>query len=250
MEEFGKTNSGKDFRMLEQLKQVDNRRLYQQIADQIRSLIKEGNFPVGTRLPPERDLAQQLRVSRPSVREALIALEVEGSVEVRMGAGVYVCAAPERAPQETAAMGESPTELMQARAALEGTVIMLACARVTPETLAALQRALNDMRSAILQKRSPLAHDREFHLLIAAMTGNSVLERLVRELFDERHSPISAQLRARSENSQTWSEALREHEAILSALQKRDVLDAQTAMRTHLNASQNRWVEGSRQEWP
>ena len=78
--------------MLEQLKQVDNRRLYQQIADQIRTLIREGNFPVGSRLPPERDLAQQLGVSRPSVREALIALEVEGSVEVRMGAGVYVCA--------------------------------------------------------------------------------------------------------------------------------------------------------------
>src|SRR6476661_3002155 len=76
--------------MLEQLRQVDNRRLYQQIADQIRTLIREGNFPVGSRLPPERDLAQQLGVSRPSVREALIALEVEGYVEVRVGSGVYV----------------------------------------------------------------------------------------------------------------------------------------------------------------
>ena len=93
--------------MLDQLKQVDNRRLYQQIADQIRSLILDGNFPVGARLPPERDLAHQLGVSRPSVREALIALEVQGSVEVRMGAGVYVCSPPEVAPQATAAMGEN-----------------------------------------------------------------------------------------------------------------------------------------------
>ncbi|WP_194714613.1 FadR/GntR family transcriptional regulator [Noviherbaspirillum soli] len=235
--------------MLEQLKQIDNRRLYQQIADQIRTLIREGNFPMGSRLPPERDLAQQLGVSRPSVREALIALEVEGSVEVRMGAGVYVCAPLEQAPHATAAMGESPTELMQARAALEGTVVMLASARVTEEALAALQRALKDMRSAIVQNRSPLAHDREFHLLIAGMTGNSVLERLVRELFDERHSPISSQLRVRSESSQTWNEALREHEAILGALQRRDALDALAAMRMHLHASQVRWVESNRQEW-
>lgn len=235
--------------MLEQLKQIDNRRLYQQIADQIRILIREGDFPVGSRLPPERDLAHQLGVSRPSVREALIALEVEGSVEVRMGAGVYVCAPLEQAPHATAAMGESPTELMQARAALEGTVIMLASARVTEEGLAALQRALKDMRSAIVQNRSPLVHDREFHLLIAGMTGNSVLERLVRELFDERHSPISSQLRVRSESSQTWNEALREHEAILGALQRRDALDALAAMRMHLHASQIRWVESNRQEW-
>jgi GntR family transcriptional repressor for pyruvate dehydrogenase complex len=235
--------------MLGQLKQVDNRRLYQQIADQIRTLIQDGNFPVGTRLPPERDLAHQLGVSRPSVREALIALEVQGSVEVRMGAGVYVSSPVEAAPQATAAMGESPTELMQARSALEGIVVSLACARVTAETLTALRRSLDEMRSAIVQNRSPLQYDREFHLLIAAMTGNSVLERMVRELFDERHSPISAQLRARSESAQTWNDALHEHEAIIGALENRDVLNAQTAMRMHLNASQNRWVESNRREW-
>jgi GntR family transcriptional repressor for pyruvate dehydrogenase complex len=182
------------------------------------------------------------------VREALIALEVQGSVEVRMGAGVYVCSPSEHVAQETASMGESPTELMQARAALEGTVIMLACARVTPEALEALRHALDEMRSAIVQHRSPLLHDREFHLLIAAMTGNSVLERLVRELFDERHSPISSQLRVRSESSQTWNEALHEHEAILRALENRDVLNAETAMRAHLYASQNRWVASNRWE--
>ncbi|CAN5456099.1 hypothetical protein BH11PSE9_BH11PSE9_10440 [soil metagenome] len=80
------------------------------------------------------------------------------------------------------------------------------------------------------------------------MTGNSVMERLVRELFDERHSPISSQLSVRSESAQTWMEALREHEAILRALENRDVLVAQTAMRSHLQASQDRWVAG-RNEW-
>ena len=235
--------------MLDQLKQVDNRRLYQQIADQIRSLIQNGNYVAGARLPPERDLAQQLGVSRPSIREALIALEVEGSVEVRMGAGVYVSHAPERSSHETAAMGESPIELMQARSAVEGSVVMLACARVAPEALASLRRSLDEMQLAIAQGRPPLGYDRQFHLLIASMTGNSVLERLVGELFDERHSPISSQLSVRSESSQTWAEALKEHEAILKALEGRDVLDAQSAMRSHLKASQERWVESSRREW-
>ena len=71
---------------------IEPRRLYRQIADQIRALIKSGEFPAGSRLPPERDLARQLGVSRPSVREALIALEVEGMVEVRIGSGIYVLA--------------------------------------------------------------------------------------------------------------------------------------------------------------
>ena len=72
------------------LQAVEPQRLYRQIADQIRTLIQSGEFVAGSRLPAERDLAKQLGVSRPSVREALIALEVEGWVEVRTGSGVYV----------------------------------------------------------------------------------------------------------------------------------------------------------------
>ena len=72
------------------LQSIEPQRLYRQIADQLRTLIAQGEFEVGARLPAERDLARQLGVSRPSVREALIALEVEGWVEVRTGSGVYV----------------------------------------------------------------------------------------------------------------------------------------------------------------
>ncbi|QQX89469.1 FadR family transcriptional regulator (plasmid) [Cupriavidus necator] len=235
--------------MLDQLKPVDNRRLYQQIADQIRALIRNGDFAPGTRLPPERDLAQQLGVSRPSVREALIALEIEGAVEVRMGAGVYACVPPQRAPAATAVMGESPTELMQARAAVEGVVVQLASARASADTLRPVHDALAAMRADIRHGRLPLASDRAFHVAIAAMTGNSVLVRLVGELFDERHSPISQQISARAESQQTWMAALQEHEAILAALENRDVILAQTAMLSHLDLSRRRWVEHSRQEW-
>ena len=69
---------------------IEPQRLYRQIAEQLRALIAQGEFATGDRLPAERDLARQFNVSRPSVREALIALEVEGWVEVRTGSGVYV----------------------------------------------------------------------------------------------------------------------------------------------------------------
>ena len=238
--------------MLDQLKPVDNRRLYQQIADQIRILIRNGDFAPGTRLPPERDLAQQLGVSRPSVREALIALEIEGAVEVRMGAGVYACAPVRRSHAEVAAvggMGESPTELMQARSAIEGVVIHLACVRVTPQTLQPVRDALAAMRADVREGRQPLASDRAFHVAIATMTGNAVLVRLVGELFDERHTPIARRRSVRAESQQTWAAALHEHEAIVAALEHQDVLLAQTAMRAHLDSSRQRWVEDSRQEW-
>lgn len=227
-----------------QFKQVETRRLYQQIADQIRELIQRGGFDTGDRLPPERDLAQQLGVSRPSLREALIALDVEGSVEIRSGSGVYVCSPPERAVRTTAALGDSPTELMQARTALEGSVVVLACARVDTEALARLRSCVDGMRNEIARKRTPLEHDRQFHLVIAEMSGNSVMARLVGDLFDERHSPISTKLRSRYENMRTWNAALKEHEAILHALEARDPLAAETAMRSHLKASEQRWVGG------
>ena len=72
------------------LEAVEARRLYRQVADQLRALIDSGEYGVGSRLPTERDLAEQLKVSRPTVREALIALEVEGRVRIRVGSGIYV----------------------------------------------------------------------------------------------------------------------------------------------------------------
>ncbi|SHN07834.1 FadR/GntR family transcriptional regulator [Rhizobacter sp. OV335] len=225
-----------------QLKQVEPRRLYQQIADQIRELIQQGGFDTGTRLPPERDLAQQLGVSRPSLREALIALDVEGSVEIRSGSGVYVCPRAERAPETTAALGESPSELMQARAAFEGSVIMLACVHGTEPALLRLREIVKGMRSEVAKRRTPIDQDRQFHLTIAEMSGNSVMVRIVAELFDERHSPISAKISSRYENARTWNLALKEHEAILRAIEARDPLAAQSAMHMHLKLSEERWV--------
>jgi len=228
--------------MMVQLKQVEPRRLYQQIADQIRELIRQGGFDTGTRLPPERDLAQQLGVSRPSLREAMVALDVEGAVEIRSGSGVYVCSLPVRPVKSTASLGDSPMELMQARAALEGSAVVLACAHATEKGMVRLRGIVESMRKEIARRRSPLEFDRQFHLAIADMSGNLVMVRLISEMFESRHSPISAKLSSRFENNRTWSLALKEHEAILRALETRDPLAAQTAMRSHLKASEERWV--------
>ncbi|HEU6456367.1 MAG TPA: GntR family transcriptional regulator, partial [Roseateles sp.] len=109
----------------------ENRRQYQLVADRIRALIEEEGVAPGSRLLAERELAAKLGVSRPSLREALIALEIDGRVEIRGGSGVYVCAPPAGGESATSSLGDSPAELMQARAVLEGAVIMLAAARVT-----------------------------------------------------------------------------------------------------------------------
>ncbi|KAF1020229.1 MAG: putative L-lactate dehydrogenase operon regulatory protein [Paracidovorax wautersii] len=219
----------------------ETRRLYQQIADRVRELIHQGRYPGGSRLPPERDLALQLGVSRPSLREALIALEIEGTVEIRMGSGIYVCTAPARRPGLAVAMGESPIELMQARAALEGAVIALACVHATPAGMGRIRDSIEAMRLDIAQGVGVLAHDRQFHVCIAEMSGNSVLTSLVGTLFDERQSPLAEHLRARLEDRPTWELALQEHEQIYRALLARDPLAAQAAMRCHIQAASDRW---------
>ncbi len=218
-----------------------SKRLYQQIADRVRALIQQGNYAEGSRLPPERDLALQLGVSRPSLREALIALEIEGSVEIRMGSGVYVCSRAPRRATLLQTMGESPAELMQARAALEGAVIVLACVNVTPQGLARLQESIDAMRADIAHGRDVMEHDREFHIRLAEMSGNNILTSLVATLFDERRGPLASHMRIRLESLPSWNAALAEHELILKCLQSRDPLSAESAIRAHIRAAAERW---------
>src|SRR5579859_5818875 len=104
---------------------IEGRRLYRQIAAQLSALIASGEFKPGQRLPGERELARQLGVSRPSVREALIALEVEEKVEVRVGSGVFV-SQPRALPAAVLHQGEGPFELIRARWVVEGETAAIA----------------------------------------------------------------------------------------------------------------------------
>src|SRR6187200_3432247 len=126
------------------LQTVENRRLYRQIADQIAALIEKGEYEAGERLPPERDLAKQLGVSRPSVREALIALEVEGYVEVRVGSGVYVSGSRAGVAPELPA-DSGPFELIRARWLIEAECAALAAKAATRAQVRAMEDALDEM---------------------------------------------------------------------------------------------------------
>jgi len=221
----------------------DSRRQYQLVADRIRALIEEEGIGVGSRLPAERELALQLGVSRPSLREALIALEIDGRVEIRGGSGVYVCSQPADAGDAaTSPLGDSPAELMQARMVLEGAVITLAAARVTKAGLQRVEDALVAMREDHAHGRKPVEADRRFHLSIAEMAGNAVLVDMVGTLFDGRHSPIAARMSGQIESTHTWQAAVGEHEAIYRALEARNPQAAAAAMCSHLLASHGRWA--------
>jgi GntR family transcriptional repressor for pyruvate dehydrogenase complex len=220
------------------------RRLYQITADRLREHIRKHDIKPGSRLAPERDLAQLLGVSRPSLREALIALEIEGSVEIRMGSGIYVCEHLLGVKGKTLTLGESPSELMQARALIEGECVMLACLHGSKADYRYLQTCIDKMREGVEKGVPALEDDRKFHQRLAKMSGNSTLVRIITSLFEERYSPLSAHISEHSENRQTWATAVTEHEAILRAVQARDLIGAQTAMRQHLRKSEERWLEG------
>jgi DNA-binding FadR family transcriptional regulator len=107
---------------------IEPRRLFRRIAEQLAAMIARGDLPPGSRLPGERDLAMRLNVSRPSLREALIALELEGLVEVRGGSGVYV-RAPAPKPPGAAADAPGPFDVLEARAVVEPECAALAARR-------------------------------------------------------------------------------------------------------------------------
>jgi len=224
---------------------IEPRRLYRQIADQIRTLIRSGEFRPGSRLPPERDLARQLGVSRPSVREALIALEVEGLVEVRIGSGIYVLGGDQRgdgASEVEAASG--PFELLRARWVVEGECAALAAKSARKAQIAVIEEALDAMHKDMASGRQPLNADRLFHLRIAEATGNGALVHVVRLLWEERTGPLYKQLEHHYDSPQLWQAALAEHRAVLKAIAARDSAAARTAMQRHLNQAYKRFSTG------
>jgi len=222
------------------LKAVDSRRLYRQIADQIAALIEGGEYGAGQRLPPERDLARELGVSRPSVREALIALEVEGYVEVRVGSGVYVRGRRPPAGHELAA-GSGPFELIRARSLVESECAALAARAATREQVRSMTEALEAMDADRGRGRMPLASDRLFHLRIAEASGNSALALVVKTLWVQRTGPLFLQLEHHFDTPALWGVAIREHREILRAIVRHDAAAARAAMRRHMREAARRF---------
>jgi GntR family transcriptional regulator, transcriptional repressor for pyruvate dehydrogenase complex len=226
------------------LQTIEPRRLYRQIADQLRVLIEQSEFAVGTRLPPERDLAKQLGVSRPSVREALIALEVEGLVEVRMGSGVYVRSADGHAARQVTA--EGPLEIIRARQLIEAELAAHAARHMKKPQIAGLREAVHLMEEEAGTGHTPTQGDRLFHTRIAEASNNSVLLRVVSELFDERRNPLFEQLGTHFETAKSWAAAIAEHRQVVDAIATRQPQAAREAMSTHLSNSHDRFTAN----WP
>ena len=223
------------------LQSIEPQRLYRQIADQLRALIGKGEFAAGARLPAERDLARQLGVSRPSVREALIALEVEGWVEVRTGSGVYVLDRSQRPAAAISVTEWGPLELIRARRVVEGETAALAATLGRRKDVDAMTRAIALMQDLADRNVMPLDGDRAFHLAIVDACDNAVLAETVQGFWDSRNGPIFTRLGGYFETVQSWRRAIAEHHAIRDAIAAQDAVGARAAMHEHMDKSHMRF---------
>jgi DNA-binding FadR family transcriptional regulator len=211
---------------------IDSKRLYEQVADQISDMIRRSEFVPGQRLPAERDLAKSLGVSRPVVREAMVALEIAGLVEVRTGSGAYV-----REPENGASLsnaGHSPTDILNARMIIEGEVAALAAANASERDIEAAADAINEMIANHDAGRPWSTADLAFHVAVAYASGNAALAMVVERLWQEQYGPVFAILSERSHLSENWPATLKGHHAILEAIRRRDPAAARERMRAHL----------------
>ena len=245
---------------------VEPQRLYRQIAEQLRAGMLSGEFAVGSRLPAERDLSKQLSVSRSSVREALIALEVEGWVEVRTGSGIYVLDRSNKSngknatnsiaiqaintPASDVFEGENkenlsaewgPLELIRARRVVEGETAAIAALQAKRKDIDAMGKALRMMQTEATAGILPLDGDRAFHTAIVQASGNEVLIDTVQSFWDSRRGPIFERFVGYFETLQSWQAAIAEHSAILEAIQNHDAAAARAAMHAHMDKSHARF---------
>lgn len=209
-------------------------RLYQELARQIIAELATGKYPVGARLPAERDLALTYDVSRPTVREAIIALEVQGLVEVRVGSGAYVVRLPKA--RDIPGFGISAIELTEARLLIEGEAAALAALEATEADIAELAALVEAIAAENRNPRGAEKADRAFHLAVARATGNNALLDVVKNLWDLRStSPEAALLHAKARTSQV-KPVVAEHLAVLSAIRSHDPDAARRSMHDHLRA--------------
>lgn len=213
---------------------VEPSRLYRQIAGQIAALIDRGEFPAGSRLPAERELAASLGVSRTSVREAIISLEISGRVEVRVGSGIFVS---EPGAAQIAGLvdeGPSPFELLAARRLIEGEIAALAARTIKKADIAVLRATLQRMRTHADNFTRRDAADREFHVRIAAATGNGSLALVVEGLWQQRKGRLWGRIERYFHSKKMREGTMLDHAAIIEALDRRDADAARDAMHRHL----------------
>jgi DNA-binding FadR family transcriptional regulator len=221
---------------------VATQRLYEQVAGQVTDLVARGEFKPGDRLPPERDLAKLLGVSRPTVREAMIALEMAGLVEVRVGAGTFVtdkANGTESNSRLFEGAGSSPLELIAARRTIEPQVAALAAERATRAEIEAIAETVR-LIGAATDTPSHRSADHLFHARIGLASHNSVLAAIVDECWAEMYSPMFERMGAVTGlivtrcSPQQRDTTVAEHDAVYRAIAARDPAAARAAMDAHL----------------
>ncbi|MFT3820331.1 MAG: FadR/GntR family transcriptional regulator [Rubrivivax sp.] len=213
----------------------------QHVLTLLQERIVSGQWPSGFRLESQRELAEQLGVSRASLREAISSLEAFGLVSVEPGRGVFVTSADQRqrALQASSAAGEaySDEELYEARLLMEGWAAALAALSITGEQLEALRALVDQMQAALAhQDQAALDHlDFEFHAAIVSACRNRLLRKLLTPIFSEHDMS-----NARIADAAFISTRVKEHRDVLNALASREPARARDAMRTHILRSAKR----------
>jgi GntR family transcriptional regulator, hexuronate regulon transcriptional repressor len=207
-------------------------RLFHAIADQIARLIDDGIFPPGAKLPGERELAERFGVSRVTVREAAVALQAAGRVDIRAGSGVYVLDQPAKAAEELPAV--SAFELTEARLLFESEAAALAAPIISQADLDRLDELVEAMSGGSDLMTADEA-DQQFHLVIASASGNAAIIHTIKSLWRMRTEIADVRVAHASICKDDPSSRIEEHAAVLEALKRRDAAGARAAMRRHFN---------------
>lgn len=216
----------------ESLRAPDRRRLYEQLAARLLDYVEVTGLAVGDRLPSERDLAEALQVSRASVRQATVALEVRGTLEVRHGDGIYL----RSLPNDSGHLMELMTQrhrlpaILEAREALETQLAALAAARRTEADVTVMDQALEVMAADIGADGLGEEGDRLFHEAVTRAARSPLLADFMTALA----VPISETRRTSLGEPGRPPRSLRAHRRILEAIRRRDGPAARQAMRRHV----------------
>lgn len=217
------------------LKAVIKRRAYEDIVEQIRNLIEKGKLKREDQLPSERELSETFKVSRATVREAIIALEAMMLVDRRQGNGTYVIASSEEALVQplAAALFHEKDDLIDIfflRRILEPGIAQLAAENARSSEITELEEILKDQEEAVAAGGDPFRNDSNFHHLLARMAKNRVLERLFLALVD-----LLSQTRDKVVQTEDRKlKSLEGHRNVLDAIKAGDGVAARIAMRRHL----------------
>jgi GntR family transcriptional repressor for pyruvate dehydrogenase complex len=219
------------------LKPVTQQRVYNTIVEQIRTLIEDGTWGPGQKIPPERGLAEKLSVGRTSVREALRILEAMRYIKIIQGEGVFV---RDRAKVSSGFNrlldiiqdDDYLLDLMEARELVESQIAFLAVESATPEDIQKLEKIVDRQESRIRNGGDGRDENIEFHLYLSEITGNLVFVELQQSFLSLAHEVISEQFRipGRPEIS------VEQHRALIRAIKEHKPMEAHRLMLSHLRS--------------